>query len=61
MGNIKKYSLDEIEKMESKSDKKKFDGTTEKEVLEQIIADPDASRLTQGELKELKLVTERKK
>lgn len=61
MGNIKKYSLDEIEKMESKSDKKKFDETTEKEVLEQIIADPDAPRLTQGELKELKLVNERKK
>lgn len=61
MSNIKRYSLDEIEKMKSKSDKKKFDETTEKEILEQIIADPDTPRLTKEELKELKLAKERKK
>jgi uncharacterized protein (UPF0147 family) len=61
MSNIKRYSLDEIEKMKSKSDKKKFDETTEKEILEQIISDPDTPRLTKEELKELKIVKEREK
>ncbi|GAB2191146.1 hypothetical protein MAH1_27540 [Sessilibacter sp. MAH1] len=61
MSNIKRYSLDEIEKMESKSDKKKFIETTDKEILEQIIADPDTPKLTKEELKELKLAKERKK
>jgi uncharacterized protein (UPF0147 family) len=61
MSNIKRYSLDEIEKMKSKSDKKKFDETTEKEILEQIISDPDTPRLTKEELKELKIVKEHEK
>ena len=61
MTNIKRYTLEEIEKMKSRSDKKKFDATTEKDILEQSIADPDTPILTDKELKEMKLAKERKK
>lgn len=53
MSKIKRYTLDELENMKSKSDQKKFDETTEKDILEQIIADPDTPRLTEEELKEM--------
>ena len=61
MTNIKRYTLEEIEKMESKSDKEKFDKTTEKDILEQSMADPDTPYLTDKELKELTTPEERKK
>ena len=60
MSKIKRYTSDEVDKMESKSDKKKFDETTEKEILEQSLADPDTPILTKKELREMKLAKERK-
>lgn len=60
MSKIKRYSMEEIEKMKSKSDIKKFKATTEKDILEQCMADPDTPILTDKELKEMKLSRERK-
>jgi hypothetical protein len=61
MSDVKRYTLEELEKMKSKSDKKKFDETTEKDILEQGIADRDTPILTDDELKEMKPAKERKK
>ena len=61
MSERKRYTLDELEKMKSESDQKKFDETTEKDILEQAIADPDTPILSEDELKEMKPARERKK
>jgi len=60
MSNIKRYTLDEIERAVSRSDKERFEKTTEKEILEQIISDQDTPRLTGKELKEMRLASERR-
>ena len=51
----KEYSLEELKKMKSKTDVKRFEETSEKEIMEQTIADPDLPNLTEKELKEFKL------
>lgn len=61
MSKTKRYTLDELEKMKSESDQKKFDETMEKEILEQIISDPDTPYLSDEDLKEMKPAKERKK
>ncbi len=60
MSKIKRYTMEEIEKMKSESDIKKFKGTTEKDILEQCMADPDTPILTDKELKEMRPAKERK-
>lgn len=60
MSKIKRYTMEEIEKMQSKSDVKKFKATTEKDIIEQSLADPDTPILTDKELKEMKPAKERK-
>lgn len=46
--------------MKSKTDVKKFNSTTEKDILEQSLADPDTPILTKKELKEMKPAQARK-
>lgn len=58
--NIKRYTLEELRKMKSQTDIEKFKATTEKEILEQSLADPDTPVLTEKELKEMKPAKERK-
>ena len=58
--NIKRYTLEELRKMKSETDIEKFDSTTEKDILEQSLADPDTPILTKKELKEMKPAKERK-
>lgn len=58
--NIRRYTLEELRKMKSKTDVKKFNSTTEKDILEQSLADPDTPILTKKELKEMKPAKERK-
>lgn len=60
MSKIKRYTIEEIEKMKSKSDVKKFKETTEKDILEQSMADPDTPVLTDEELDEMECVKEQK-
>ncbi|MCM8533116.1 MAG: hypothetical protein NE330_18255 [Lentisphaeraceae bacterium] len=60
MNKPKRFSLDDIEEMESQSDQEKFDKTTDEDILEQIKSDLDTRQLTDEELKEMKLVTEKK-
>lgn len=48
----KQYTLEEIRKLKSQTDVEKFNETTEKEINEQTIADPDLPNLTEKELKE---------
>ncbi len=58
--NIKRYSQEELEKMKSESDLEKIKNTTEKDIIEQSLADPDTSILTKKELSEMQLASERK-
>ncbi len=58
--NIKRYTLDELEKMKSESDLEKIKNTTEKDIIEQSLADPDTPILTKKELSEMQLASERK-
>ncbi len=58
--DIKRYTLEELKKMKSETDIKKFNETTDKDILEQSIADPDTPILTKKELEEMKLAKERK-
>ena len=60
MSKIKRYTMEEIKKMKSKSDIKRFKETTEKDILEKSIADPDTPILTDKELKEMRPAKERK-
>jgi hypothetical protein len=56
----KTYSLEELKKMKSKTDVERFKNTSEKEIMEQTIADPDLPNLSEEELKEFKLAKDRK-
>ncbi|MFT3929229.1 MAG: hypothetical protein QM709_02925 [Spongiibacteraceae bacterium] len=49
----KTYTLDELKKLKSKTDIERFKQTSEKEIMEQSIADPDTPYLTDDEIKEL--------
>lgn len=46
--------------MKSKTDVERFKNTSEKEIMEQTIADPDLPNLSEEELKEFKLAKDRK-
>ncbi|WP_075184714.1 hypothetical protein [Teredinibacter haidensis] len=50
----KEYSLEELKNLKSKTDVKRFNETSEKDIMEQTIADPDLPNLTEKELKEFK-------
>lgn len=56
----KTYTLEELRKMKSKTDIEHFKKTTEKEIMEQSMADPDTPYLTEKELKEFTLPAERR-
>ncbi len=56
----KTYTLEELKKMKSKTDVEHFKNTTEKDIMEQSISDPDTPYLTNDELKELTTPEERK-
>lgn len=58
MTRHKRYTLDELERMASRSDKARFDKTSERDILEQAMADPDTPLPTAAELKKMKPVTE---
>ncbi len=58
--DIKRYTQKELEKMKSESDLEKIKNTTEKDIIEQSLADPDTPILTKKELNEMQLATERK-
>jgi len=58
--DIKHYTLEELEKMKSESDLEKIKSTTEKDIIEQSLADPDTPILTKKELSEMQLASERK-
>ena len=58
--DIKRYTLEELEKMKSESDLEKIKSTTEKDIVEQSLADPDTPILTKKELSEMQLASERK-
>ena len=57
----KTYTLEELKKMKSETDIERFNKTSEKEIMEQSISDPDTPYLTDDELKELTTPEERKK
>ncbi len=57
----KTYTLEEIKNMKSKTDVDFFKKTTEKDIMEQIISDPDTPNLTNEELKEFTTPDKRKK
>jgi hypothetical protein len=57
----KVYTLEELRKMKSQTDVERFNKTTEKEIMEQSIADPDTPYLTNKEIKELTSPKNRKK
>jgi hypothetical protein len=56
----KTYSLEELKKMKSKTDVERFKNTSEKEIMEQTISDPDLPNLSEEELKEFQLAKDRK-
>ena len=56
----KRYTLEELEKMKSESDLEKIRNTTEKDIIEQSLADPDTPILTKKELSEMQLASERR-
>ncbi len=58
--DIKRYTQKELKKMKSESDLEKIKNTTEKDIIEQSLADPDTPILTKKELNEMQLATERK-
>lgn len=57
----KTYTLEELKKMKGKTDLERVKNTTEKEIMEQSISDPDTPYLTDEELKEFTIPEERKK
>jgi len=57
----KQYTLEELKKIKSKTDVKKFHETTEKEIKEQTMSDPDLPNLTEEELKEFDFPKNREK
>lgn len=52
----KTYTLEEIEKMKGKTDVDRVNKTTEKDIMEQCIADPDTPYLTKEQVKEFRPV-----
>jgi hypothetical protein len=50
----KEYTLAELKKMKSKTNTKQFNETTEKDILEQTMADADLPNLTDKELTDFK-------
>lgn len=50
----KEYSLEKLKKMKSKTDVKRFNETSEKDIMEQTISDHDLPNLTEKQLKEFK-------
>lgn len=57
----KTYTLEELRKMKSKTDLERIKNTSEVDIMEQSIADPNTPYLTDEELKELTKPEERKK
>ena len=57
----KTYTLEELKKMKGKTDLERIKNTTEKDIMEQSISDPDTPYLTDEELKEFTTPEERKK
>ncbi|MCF6325535.1 MAG: hypothetical protein L3J89_14660 [Gammaproteobacteria bacterium] len=57
----KTYTLEEIKKMKSKTDIDFFNKTTEKDIMEQSMSDPDTPYLTEEEIKEFTTPEEREK
>jgi hypothetical protein len=57
----KTYTLEELKKMKGKTDLERVKNTTEKDIMEQSISDPDTPYLTDEELKEFTTPEERKK
>jgi hypothetical protein len=60
MCRIKRYRLNEIKMMNSKSNRKKFDETTEVDIIEMSLSDLDTPILTDCELCEMKLAKKKK-
>ncbi len=58
--DIKRYTLEQLEKIKSESDLEKIKSTTEKNIIEQSLSDPDTPILTKKELSEMQLASERK-
>ena len=56
----REYTIEELKKLKSKTDIKRFIETTEKDILEQTISDLDLPNLTDKELKEFKSAQEMK-
>lgn len=48
----KTYSLEELRRMTSKSDQERIKRTSEKDIMEQSMSDPDTPYLTDNEIKE---------
>jgi len=57
----KAYTLEELRKMKGKTDLERVKNTTEKDIMEQSISDPDTPYLTDEELNEFTTPEERKK
>ena len=55
-----RLTLNQIRKLRSLTDSKKFNETSDEEISKQIEADPDLYELTDTELAEFDLVRERK-
>lgn len=51
----KEYTFEELKRLKSQTDVKRFNETSEKEIMEQTIADKDIPNLTEKELSEFKL------
>lgn len=51
----KEYSLEELKKMKSKTDVARFKETSEKDIMEQTMSDPDVPNITEEELKRFEL------
>ncbi len=60
MSMSKTYTLEELRGMKSRTDSEKFKRTTEKEIREQSVAEPDTPYLTDGEIKEFQPVGRRR-
>ena len=57
----KTYTLEKLRKMKGKTDLERVKNTTEKDIMEQSISDPDTPYLTDEELNEFTTPEERKK
>jgi len=56
MSMSKTYTLEGLKGMKSRTNTEKFKRTTEKEIREQSVADPDTPYLAESEIKEFHLV-----